>query len=149
MENVAVDTPKTNQANSSNINTTDIKNKNIKYPFSGVAPNLIDKYLVLGYEQKTIEHTLQCNNVDPKEDLKTRFSFYEFEERPYIANEISNDYSKDLLDNDLILELVFPNMPQMYFLEKQHITSRREPDEELLISNYSIIFSINPLFFIY
>ena len=73
MENVAVDTPKTNQANSSNINTTDIKNKNIKYPFSGVAPNLIDKFLVLGYEQKTIEHTLQCNNVDPKEDLKTRF----------------------------------------------------------------------------
>ena len=144
MENAAVDTPKTNQASSSNINTTDIKNKNIKYPFSGVAPNLIDKFLVLGYEQKTIEHTFQCNNIDPKEDLKTRFSFYEFEERPYIANEICNDYSKDLLDNDLILELVFPNMPQMYFLEKQYITMRREPDEELLISNYSIIFSINP-----
>ena len=144
MENTAVDTPKTNQASSSNINTTDIKNKNIKYPFSGVAPNLIDKFLVLGYEQKTIEHTFQCNNIDPKEDLKTRFSFYEFEERPYIANEICNDYSKDLLDNDLILELVFPNMPQMYFLEKQYITMRREPDEELLISNYSIIFSINP-----
>ena len=75
MENVAVDTPKTNQANSSNINTTDIKNKNIKYPFSGVAPNLIDKFLVLGYEQKTIEHTFQCNNIDPKEDLKTRLVF--------------------------------------------------------------------------
>ena len=25
------------------------KNKNIKYPFNGVAPNLIDKFLLLGY----------------------------------------------------------------------------------------------------
>ena len=35
----------------------DSKNKNIKYPFSGVAKNLIDKFLVLGYEQKTIDFT--------------------------------------------------------------------------------------------
>ena len=122
----------------------DIKNKNIKYPFSGIAPNLIDKFLVLGYEPKTIEHTYQCCNVDPKEDLKTRFTFYEFEERPAIVNEICNDYTKDLLDNDLILELVFPNYPQMYFIEKQYMNMKKEPDEELLISTYSIIFSINP-----
>ena len=122
----------------------DIKNKNIKYPFSGIAPNLIDKFLVLGYEPKTIEHTYQCCNVDPKEYLKTRFTFYEFEERPAIVNEICNDYTKDLLDNALILELVFPNYPQMYFIEKQYMNMKKEPDEELLISTYSIIFSINP-----
>ena len=26
--------------------------KKVKYPFSGVAPNLIDKFLVLRYDQK-------------------------------------------------------------------------------------------------
>ena len=32
----------------------------------------------------------------------------------------------------------------MFFLDKQYINTRRWPDEELLITNYSIIFSINP-----
>ena len=123
----------------------DNKNKNIKYPFSGIAPNLIDKFLVLGYEQKIIEYTFNhCENDAPNTDLKTRFRFFEFEERPYIVNEICNDYTKDLLDNDLILELIFPNFPEMYFLDKQYANTKKEMDEELLISNYSIIFSINP-----
>ena len=122
----------------------DKKNKNIKYPFSGIAPNLIDKFLVLGYEQKTIDYTFQYCNSDTNSDLRTRFKFYDFEERPSILNEICNDYIKDWLDNDLILELVFPNLPQMYFLDKQFINAKKEIDEELLISSYSIIFSVNP-----
>ena len=100
--------------------------------------------MVVAYEQKTIENTFNTGNIEPEGDFRTRFTFFEFEERPHIVNEICNDYSKDLLDNDLILELIFPNLPQMYFLERQYMNSRREPDEELLISTYSIIFSINP-----
>ena len=119
--------------------------KKVKYPFSGVAPNLIDKFLVLGYEQKAIDYTFKFSRSDDdKPELKTRFQFFTFEERPSIINEICNDYSKDLLENDLILELIFPNCPEMYFLEKQYMNTKKEVDEELLISNYSIIFSINP-----
>ena len=130
-------TPNANVAN-------DSKNKNIKYPFSGVAKNLIDKFLVLGYEQKTIDFTRDFGeNLEGRDDVRTRFKFYEFEERPYVVNEICNDYTKDILDNDLILELIFPNMPEMFFLEKQYII-KKEIDEELLLTPYSIIFSINP-----
>ena len=117
---------------------------NIKYPFSGKAPNLIDKFLIIGYDPKTIEYTFENGGCDPPSELNTRFNFYDFEERPFIINEICNDYAKDLLDNDLIIELIFPNFPQMYFLNKQDAYTKKEPDEELLISNYSIIFSINP-----
>ena len=120
------------------------KNKNIKYPFNGVAPNLIDKFLVLGYEHKTIEYTLQFSENSEPEDTKTRFRFFDFQERPSIINEICYDYSKDLLDNDLLLELIFPNLPQMYLLDKENMNEKRYPDEELLTSSYSIIFSINP-----
>ena len=118
--------------------------KEIKYPFSGVAPNLIDKFLVLGYDQKTIDFTYQNCNVDAKEFINSRFIFFEFEERPEVVNEICNDYSKDLLDNDLISELIFPNYPQMYFLEREYINTPKELDEELATNPYSIIFSINP-----
>ena len=131
-----------NTANANVVNNN--KNKNIKYPFSGVAKNLIDKFLVLGYEQKTIDYTRDfCEITEGRDDVKTRFKFFEFEERPYVVNEICNDYSKDILDNDLILELIFPNMPEMFFLEKQYIL-KKEIDEELLLIPYSIIFSINP-----
>ena len=51
------------------------------------------------------------------------------------------DYSKDLLDNDLILELIFPNLPQIYLLEKDN---KRTISDEMLMFPYSIIFSINP-----
>ena len=139
-----IEKPKDNNDNKTPTNVNDNKNKNIKFPFSGIAKNLIDKFLVLGYEQKTIDYTRDnCENSDGRDDVKTRFKFYEFEERPYVVNEICNDYTKDLLDNELILELVFPNMPEMYFLDKQYIV-KKEIDEELLITPYSIIFSINP-----
>ncbi len=120
--------------------------KKVKYPFSGVAPNLIDKFLVLGYDQKVIDYTFKYlkRSDDLKPDLKTRFDFFDFDERPSIINEICNDYTKDLLENDLILELIFPNIPEMYFLDIKHNSSKKEIDEELLISTYSIIFSINP-----
>ena len=144
MNKKELDTPNRPSSSSNNIADIDNKNKNIKYPFSGIAPNLIDKFLVLAYDPKTIEHTFQLCNTEPRSDFKTRFKFYEFEERPPIVNEICNDYRKDLLDNDLILELIFPNMPQMYFLDKLYMNMRKELDEELLISNYTIIFSINP-----
>ncbi len=120
------------------------KNKLIKYTFSGIAPNLIDKFLVLGYDQKTIDYTFQNCSVSQSPDLNTRFTFFEFDNRPSIINEICNDYSKDLLENDLVLELIFPNFPQMYFLDKQYINTEKEIDEDILISTYTIIFSINP-----
>ena len=119
----------------------DSKIKNIKYPFSGIAPNLIDKFLVLGYEQKTIDLTYQL--YEDSESKYTYFRAYEFQERPTIINEICNDYTKDLLDNDLILELIFPNIPKMYFLDKKDINEKAE-EEILLTQTYSIIFSINP-----
>ena len=76
--------------NTSNVNViNDNKNKNIKYPFSGVANNLIDKFLVLGYEQKAMDYTSDfCENIDGRDDVKTCFKFYEFEERPYVVNEL-------------------------------------------------------------
>jgi len=120
-----------------------VKTKEIKYPFSGIAPNLIDKFLVLGYDQKTIDFTYQNCNIDSNEYTVSLYKVFEFEERPEVVNEICYNYSKDLLDNDLILELIFPNYPLMYFLPKEFI-KQKEVDEESVTNPYSIIFSINP-----
>ena len=118
--------------------------KKVKYPFSGIAPNLIDKFLVLGYDQKVIDNFMLFGAEDEETDYQSRLKVFLFDERPTIINEICNDYSKDLLENDLILELIFPNIPKIFFLDKEDANKKKEPDEELLTSTYSIIFSINP-----
>ena len=118
--------------------------KKVKYPFSGIAPNLIDKFLVLGYDQKVIDNFMLFGTEDEETDYQSRLKVFLFDERPTIINEICNDYSKDLLENDLILELIFPNIPKIFFLDKEDANKKKEPDEELLTSTYSIIFSINP-----
>ena len=112
----------------------------IKYPFNGKALNLIDKFLILGYDQKTIDFTYQYCDIEPEENLKNGFNIFQFEERPNVVNEICNDYSKDLLDNDLILKIIFPNNPKMYFFEKKILNKT----EEKVIRPYTVIFSICP-----
>ena len=124
------------------------KYKIIKYPFSGVAPNLIDKFLVLGYEQKTIDNTIKFyEDTELQIKLNTLFKIYDFQERPSIINEICYNYSKELIETDLILEIIFPNLPKMYFLDKEYINMKNSfsYNDELLLSPYSIIFSINPI----
>ena len=44
--------------------------KYIKYPFYGVASNLIDKFIVLGYEQKIIEQNFQNGEAENTEKLR-------------------------------------------------------------------------------
>ena len=140
---VKIDMPKAD-SDSGYINTGD-GIKNIKYPFNGQATNLIDKFLVFAYDQKTKEYTLN-NFVDKKfrDIVQTRYYICNFQERPNIVNEICNDYHKDLLDNKLISELIFPNIPKMYYLPKNDINLRKECNDDLLTQTYQIIFSINP-----
>ena len=118
--------------------------KNVKYPFSGVALNLIDKFLVLGYNQKEIDYAFKNFQKENDSPYNTRYEFFQFKERPSIMNEICNDYTKEFLDDDIISELIFPKIPEMYFLEKSYMNTKREFAEEYLIKNYSIIFSLNP-----
>ena len=134
-----------NNLNNNNIPKL-LKTKNIKYPFSGIAPNLIDKFLVFGYDQKDIEVTLQTE--EPKSaNVKNNFLKYiELPERPTLINEICFNYSKESHDIDLILKLIFPVCPKLHFLEKKFIKEQKENfdfNEDSI--DYSIIFSINPL----
>ena len=118
---------------------------NLKYPFNGRATNLIDKFLVFAYDQKTKEYTKE-NHMDYKyrDTVETRYCRCKFQERPNIVNEICNDYHKDLLDNELISELIFPNLPVMYYLPKGDTNLKKEEGDDLLTQTYQIIFSINP-----
>ena len=148
MENAAGENPKIDIPKSDSetifINTGE-GIKNIKYPFNGQATNLIDKFLVFAYDQKTKEYTANYNlDKSIQERIQTRFWTGNFQERPNVVNEICNDYHKDLLDNELISELIFPNIPKMYYLSKSEANNPKEESDDILTQTYQIIFSINP-----
>ena len=140
-DNPSVDNPKYNSEKENKINN----DKNLKYPFNGKALNLIDKFLIFAYDQKTKEYTIN-NFLDDsiRETIETRFCVCQFQERPNIINEICNDYHKDLLDDDLILELLFPNIPKMYYLRKSEANLKKEESDDILTQTSTIIFSLNP-----
>ena len=147
MESTPGDTPKVDTPKSdSDPKLRFIKKKNnIKYPFNGQAKNLIDKFLIFAYDQKTKEYTIN-NFLDYsiRKTIDTRYCSCNFQERPNIVNEICNDYHKDLLDNELISELIFPNIPKMYYLPKIDANLKKVENDDILTQTYQIIFSINP-----
>ena len=79
-----------------------------KFPYHGRAPNLIDKFLIIGYDPKVLEKTLPAlvekKYTDKVSAMKPDTIVIEekCEERPQVLNEICYDYNKELLDNDMI-----------------------------------------------
>ena len=100
--------------------------KYIKYPFSGLGSNLIDKFLVLSYDQKTIEQTFKSKEVYVINVKNINLKYIKFTELPTITNELCFSYTKETQDNDLLLELVFPKYPRLIFLEKEYINDQQE-----------------------
>ena len=144
IDNPKIDIPKSD-AVTDFINIGNNSIKNIKYPFNGQATNLIDKFLVFAYDQKTKEYTINNHlNYSLRETIETRYCSCDFQERPNLVNEICNDFHKDLLDNELILELLFPNIPKMYYLPKSDANLKKQENDDILTQTYQIIFSLNP-----
>ena len=120
-------------------NSKSLNIKQIKHPFCGEASNLIDKFLVFGYEHKDIELILLNKDFEKIKIINRQMKYSEFKDYPKIMNEICYNPKKEIIDNNSLLKIIYPYFPILYLKEKD-----KKPDfnEELL--NYSKIFSINP-----
>ena len=128
-------------------------NQTIKrYPFHGCSKYLIDKFLIIGYDKMVFDKVIQPSHkasLNQKND-SSRNSFnpltnaYSFpiNTEPSIINEICSDYSKELLDNEIITSLVFPNKPVGYYFDSER--SKEEAKKNQAQQNYSVIFNSNP-----
>ena len=123
----------------------DYTTKNIKYPFNGTSLNLIDSFLIYGYEKKIIEYTYLYNKLPEQANKNLDFlNSYNLEERPCIINEIYNSFFNNSLEHDLITEIIFPNNPKMYYLDVKDFDKKQEVNKFLLSKSYSIIFKLKP-----
>ena len=93
-----------------------------KYPFIGYAPNLIDYFLIIGYDhlfiendlKKQMEMTSKLENKAEKSDTK-----YEYQPKTYptILSSIPSfqSHNKLMIENDIILKLIFPEPPFVFY----------------------------------
>jgi hypothetical protein len=73
----------------------------MKFPYLGYSPNLIEYFVIIGYEKHLIKSDILPNYFN--EGKQT----YE----PSILNSIASNTDMDMLDNDDIIKLVYPKTP--------------------------------------
>ena len=113
-----------------------------RYPFNGRSEYLIDKFFIIGYDYATLKKILIQNNLDfiqnssknideeqtEKNKNKKLPQEFQVNEPPSLINEISSDYSKEVLDIDLIIEMIFPNNPILYYVEEDLNQNNNNPN---------------------
>ena len=117
----------------------DLKLKKIKkYPYLGSSPNLIENFLIIGFEKSTKTEILNDEN------FKREVQDYEYqgypqkikifiENKPEVLNNISSDFSERMIDEDLIVKYFFPDLTHIYFNKGE----KKEP------ANQNIIFYLS------
>ena len=120
---------KLNQKENLGIDLKDIEVKIEKYPMAE-SPNLIENFLIIGYEelyiQEVIIKNLQTANIAPENekpeikgrkgsDVKLYFKDYKCRNLPTILGSISSNFNGGIFDGNQIIEKVFPIPPLVYY----------------------------------
>ena len=103
-----------------------------RYPFNGRSKYLIDKFFIIGYDYTTLNKSLKkkklffldkssfsTGDIPLEKNICPLPQEFHIDEPPTLINEISSDYSKEVLDIDIIIDMIFPNKPTFYFIEEK------------------------------
>ena len=125
-----------------------------KYPYLGYSPNLIDYFLIIGFDlnfkiekSKEIPYSLinsihkekekekekeKADNPEiENQNIMDRFSIHRIENKPVILNSIASDFTDGMLDEEVIINHMFPNkFTPIYVSEKNE---KNEPNNQNLI----------------
>ena len=121
-----------------------------KYQYHGTSPYLIDKFVIIGYSvldyEKNILPSLKTPLVQKTQPGQFFFPSngisFQVPVEPTIISEISSNYDKTVLENDTIIELVFPNRPIGYFFESKKAYASDKGEN--LPKAQTIVFNSNP-----
>ena len=113
------------------------------YPFNGKAPNLIDQFLILGYDQLYLEkeYLTEMKELIKKKQstlVRDRFIELKIKERPFIMNDIQYDYNIEKIDTKILREILFPEVKLLIIYKSNDDNTIQEPNF------YNVIFSLSP-----
>ena len=152
------------------LNMKEIKEINLtkKFPFSGFSPNLIDYFLIIGYEipskneissnflrdPNSSEEVKEFNIIDTeikKDRDKDQFPSFKTNFRPVVLNSIGSDFTNAALDEELIIKHMFPNKLITIYYEKyksgrNEKAEKEEEKKEPMIQNILLYLKVNKIF---
>ncbi len=116
-----------------------------KYPYLGTSPNLIEYFIIAGYENSFINDEIVPNilklplTIQNKKKGPDQKYFLEYKSKfPTILNSISSDSLNEMMPPEYILQFIFPSPPSIYYGEKDE--SPYEPNcTTTIFSNNSVI----------
>ena len=116
-----------------------------KYPYLSSSPNLLDFFLVLGYntnfskadvsnESFISSSSFVCSISETRSTLEPKaYSQFQNKIKPTVLSSIPSKHSNIMLDEDLIINFVFPSPPQIYFYKTTKV----------IPSSYTVVFESN------
>ncbi len=127
-----------------------------KYPFLGYSSNLIESFLIIGFDtpfkiEKSNEIAEKMESISKKKDeyINSELQMHKISNKPVILNNISSDFSDGMLKEEEIINYMFPNgdIPIYACLSKEtkeikevkeakEIKERKDRRSEPLISSY-------------
>ena len=135
-------------------NTADFHHEIIKYTYHGASSYLIDKFLIIGYDNLLFDKEITSTKPmisKPASQMKLPSLYskssqaypFTLQIEPNILSEICSDYDKTLLDNNTIINLIFPNKPLCYYYESK-TTFNLDKNNNELPQYYFVLFNSNP-----
>lgn len=113
-----------------------------KIPFNGKSKNLIERIVIVGYNQDYKKRIVTFFAHSNKSEILGRMNdngtfYFPLDESPSIINDFAGSYKKEGLEYDILTNLIFPQKTTMYFTTQNK--------EQILIHNKSnIILSFSP-----
>ena len=113
-----------------------------RYPYCGFSHNLIELFLIVGYEHSYINNEVsklienEKNNYEILDDKEVKNCF-KVNTNPSILSVISSDYKKEMISLSNIINFLFPTFPTFYY------TSDNESNINLIHKFNNFIFQNN------
>ena len=141
-----------------------------KYPYLGYSPNLIEYFLIIGFNnsfkvEKAVEISLSIKDIiasvekldNPElegQELKEKLNFHKMPNKPVVLNSIASDFSDGMINEDNIINYLFPNhYTPIYSIniknekneknEKSEKTEKTEKNEKIEPPNQNLIFYLS------
>ena len=113
-----------------------------RYPYCGFSHNLIELFLIVGYEHSYINNEVsklienEKNNYEILDEKEVKNCF-KVNTNPSILSVISSDYKKEMISLSNIINFLFPTFPTFYY------TSDNESNINLIHKFNNFIFQNN------
>ena len=99
------------------------ESKMIKYPYLSYSKNIIECFLIIGYEEKYLPEIIKDNKISKNQNYS-----------PTIISSIISNEDFGIIDNDFIISQIFPVNPVLLLKNKNNLSQEKSQTKNIIYS---------------